>query len=186
MNEKKSSPFTHLFNYGAICGLVMFTITILLWSLNIFPLGTAGFYFSWIPLVFMYLATKTMRDNYFKGPMSYWGAFKAQMLVISSYAILYSLLLYVFAKLIYTDMVYDYVQTYLQQLQMARSEMLKVVGKSFANNEDQMIDEIRKSTLSSILFKEYFNKLAGAAFFALLFSIKLKRINPVSHVESKS
>ena len=186
MNENKTSPFTHLFNYGAICGLVMFIITLLLWIINIFPLGTASFYFSWIPLVFMYLATKALRDNYFNGVIKYWGAFKAQMLVISSYGVLYVLLIYIFGKVIYTDLVSDYIQTYLHELGVTKKEMYQVLGSGYENYEDRMIEEISKSTLSSILFKEYFNKLVGGAFFALLLSFKLKRINHVSHVESQS
>ena len=186
MNENKPSPFTHLFNYGAICGLVMFAITFLLWILNIFPLGTASFYFSWIPLVFMYVATKILREDYLKGTRTYWGAFKAQMLVISSYGVLYVLLVYIFGKIIYTDLVSDYIQTYLKEFSINKTELHKVFGGNKEAFEDQMIEEIKSSTLSSILFKEYFFKLSGGAFFALILSSKLKRINPIAHVESKS
>jgi hypothetical protein len=186
MNENKTSPFTHLFNYGAICGLVMFSITLALWFSGIFPLGTASIYFFWIPLVFMYIATKGLRDNFLKGRITYWGSFKAQMLVVSSYGVLYVLLIYIFGKLVYTDLVSDYIQTYLRELGVTKKEMYKVLGSGYENYEDRMIEEISKSTLSSILFKEYFNKLIGGAFFALMLSFKLKRINPVSHVESQS
>jgi hypothetical protein len=186
MNENKPSPFTHLFNYGAICGLAMFAITLSLWIFNIFPLGTASFYFSWIPLVFMYVATKMLRENFLRGAITYWGAFKAQMLVISSYGVLYVLLVYIFGKIIYPDLVSDYIQVYLKELSLSKKEMYQVLGQGYEAYEDRMIDEIKKSTLTSILFKEYFNKLAGGAFFALILSFKLKRINPIAHVESKS
>jgi len=174
MNENKPSPFTHLFNYGAICGLVMFAITFLLWILNIFPLGTASFYFSWIPLVFMYVATKILRENYLKGGITYWGAFKAQMLVISSYGVLYVLLVYIFGKIIYTDLVSDYIQTYLKEFSINKTELHKVFGGNKEAFEDQMIEEIKSSTLSSILFKEYFFKLSVRSFFRshIIFKIK--------------
>lgn len=186
MNENKPSPFTHLFNYGAICGLVMFSITLALWFSGMFPLGTASIYFFWIPLVFMYVATKGLRDNFLKGRITYWGAFKAQMLVVSSYGVLYVLLIYIFGKVIYTDLVSDYIQTYLHELEITKKDMNRVMGSMSENFEDRMIEEISKSTLSSILFKEYFNKLAGGAFFALILSFKLKQINTLTNVESKS
>ena len=88
-----------------------------------FPLGTASIYFFWIPLVFMYIATKGLRDNFLKGSITYWGAFKAQMLVVSSYGVLYVLLIYIFGKLIYTDLVSDYIQTYLHELEMTKKEI---------------------------------------------------------------
>ncbi|MFM7014898.1 MAG: DUF4199 domain-containing protein [Bacteroidota bacterium] len=186
MNEKTPSPFTHLFNYGAICGLVMFVIALLLWMLGIFPLGTASVYFFWVPLVFMYVATKTLRNNYFNGTIHYWGAFKAQMLVVSSYALLYVLLIYIFGKLIYTDLANDYIQTYLRELDQSKEGLQQVLGKKYSDYEDQIIEDISKTTLSSIALKEYFNKILSGAFFALILSFKLKRINPIAHVESKS
>lgn len=186
MNENKPSPFTHLFNYGAICGLVMFSITLALWFSGMFPLGTASIYFFWIPLVFMYVATKGLRDNFLKGRITYWGAFKAQMLVVSSYGVLYVLLIYIFGKLVYTDLVSDYIQTYLHELEINKKDMNRMLPGMSENFEDRMIEEISKSTLSSILFKEYFNKLAGGAFFALILSFKLKQINTLTNVESKS
>jgi hypothetical protein len=100
--------------------------------------------------------------------------------------VLYVLLIYIFGKVVYTDLVSDYIQTYLHELGVTKKEMYKVLGSGYENYEDRMIEEISKSTLSSILFKEYFNKLIGGAFFALMLSFKLKRINPVSHVESQS
>jgi hypothetical protein len=186
MNDKTPSPFTHLFNYGAICGLVVFLIGVVLWMIGIFPLGTASMYFFWIPLVFMYSATKTLRDYYFNGTIHFWGAFKAQMLVVSSYALLYVLLIYIFGKVVYTDLTSDYIHTYLRELQESKAGLQEVLGKKYSDYEDQIIDEVSKTTLSSIAFKEYFNKILSGAFFALILSFKLKRINPISHVESKS
>jgi hypothetical protein len=108
------------------------------------------------------------------------------MLVISSYGVLYVLLVYIFGKIIYPDLVSDYIQVYLKELSLSKKEMYQVLGQGYEAYEDRMIDEIKKSTLTSILFKEYFNKLAGGAFFALILSFILKRINPIAHVESKS
>lgn len=186
MNENKPSPFTHLFNYGAICGLVMFLIFFILWIIGVFPLGTESIYFFWIPLVFMYSATKTLRDYFFNGTIHYWGAFKAQMLIVSSYALLYVLLLYIFGKVIYTNFTNDYIQTYLHELDISKDGLRQLLGQKYSDYEDQIIEEVSKTTLSSIAFKEYFNKILSGAFFALLMSFKLKRTNPIPHVASKS
>ncbi len=186
MNENKTSPFTHLFNYGAICGLVMFLISFILWMIGVFPLGTESMYFFWIPLVFMYSATKTLRDYFFNGTIHFWGAFKAQMLVVSSYALLYVLLIYIFGKVIYKELTSDYIHTYLLELQQSKAGLQEVLGKKYSDYEDQIIEDVSKTTLSSIAFKEYFNKILSGAFFALLLSFKLKRTNPIPHVEIKS
>lgn len=186
MNENKPSPFTHLFNYGAICGLVMFSITLILWYTGIFPLGTASYYFFWIPLVFMFVATQVLRENFLKGRITYWGAFKAQMLVILSYGILYVLLLYIFAKLVYTDLVSDYIQTYLNQFEITKKDMRVMFGNGFEQYEDKLIEQYKSYTLPSLMFQEFYNKLAGGAFFGLLLSFILKRNNQIANVESKS
>jgi hypothetical protein len=82
------------FQYGTWSGLAGFAMFILLHLSGLNPLGRASWWGSWIPVLFICLATRQAREKVYAGFISYWQAYRTGFLTAFFSALLFALLAY--------------------------------------------------------------------------------------------
>jgi hypothetical protein len=150
-----------MLNYGAMSGLSSFAFFLLLYYTGYNPLGQASFLGSWIPIIFICLATGYYRDKLMAGQISYWQSFRIGFLTASSGAFLYALVVFIFASLVSNQLVEDYKNEMMEGLEKTKS----ILGESFYETNMENLD---KTTLFTLVSGDFFSKTLGGFFISLV------------------
>jgi len=141
-------------HYGTLSGLAGFTLFVVLHLAGSNPLGRLSWWGAWIPVLFICLATRRIRNDVFGGTITYWQAYKAGVLTAFFGALLFALLAYVFGKLVFPDL-----------LEIHRGEMLEDMEASrmiFSQDMyEQGVENIRKLTMALVAYNDFTMKMLG-------------------------
>jgi len=141
-------------NIGALSGLSSFAAFILMYAGGMNPLGKASWLGSWIPVVFICIATKIYRDQAGGGYITYWKAFQAGVFTSMAGAFLFALLIYIFGTLVDVSLIEKYRNEILAEMEMT---------KMFFNAEfyDLTLESIEKITMSQLAQNDFLLKVLG-------------------------
>lgn len=162
-------------NIGALYGLSSFAFFLLMYYAGLNALGTSAWLGMWIPLVFTIWSIRFYRDRECGGFISYWRAFRTGLLTIMCGAMLSALLLYLFGIIGAPDLLDNYKEQMLKGLEETEDMMTGLFSDKMY---DMMVDNINKTTMSSIASSDFFNKSLGGAILSLIAAAFLKRNPP--------
>lgn len=148
-------------NFGALSGLSGFLIFLALYYKGVNPLGQSSWLGSWIPVVFICISTKYIRNKLLGGFIAYWQAFRTGLLTGFFGALLFSLLIYIFGRIIDPSLVDLYKNEALQSLE----ETKFLFSDAFYEDSLKSINDI---SISQLAYNDFFMKLLGAALVSLI------------------
>jgi hypothetical protein len=152
-------------------GLSLFLVFVLLYFAGFNPLGGISWISAWIPLLFIVLATKLIRDQVLGGYITFGVAFRTGIITVFFSSLLFALLIYVFGNMFDSGLV-----------QMYRDEILKGADEArillSEKMIDQVIEEAEKVTLTSIAMNDFTAKMTGGIILSLITSAFLMKKQP--------
>lgn len=157
-------------------GLSLFLVFILLYFAGFNPLGGISWIGAWIPLVFIVIATKFIRDQVMGGFISYGIAFRTGLLTVFFSSLLYVLLVYVFGRLIDDSIVV----MYQEEIRKSAEEAQAILSDKMI---DQVLEEAENVTMSSIALNDFTGKMTGGIIISLITAAFLMRKQPVEFNE---
>jgi hypothetical protein len=166
-------------NIGALYGLSSFAFFLFMYYAGFNALGASAWLGMWIPVVFTIWSIRYYRDHECGGYVSYWRAFRTGLLTIMCGALLSALLLYLFGLIGAPDLLDNYKEQMLKGLEETEDLMTRLFSD---NVYDMMIDNINKTTMSSIASSDFFNKCCGGIILSLIAAAFLKRNPPADHI----
>lgn len=172
-STKPSSPSSLEFGaYNAVCSYGIF---LLVYYAGYNPFGINGWLGAWLPVVFISLAIK--RDKMLgKGYISYRQAFRTGFNTSISFALLFSVMVYVSATIFMENLI-----------DMQRIETLESLdkGRSFLSNE--LYQETKKSaeltSISTICMADFFMKVLGGTIASLFIAAFMNKSKPETQNE---
>jgi hypothetical protein len=165
-----------LVNYGAVSALLSFGVFLLIWQQGYFPLGQSAFLFGWFPFIFMILGTKKLRDQLSNGVINYWDSFKSCCIVAAASALLLVLLIYIFGSVIDPNFLANYKSENLKAMEISSEAMKSMFGESnYDKMEDELVANLDKTTLGTIVTNEYLNKLLFGVIFSFIAAAFLRK-----------
>lgn len=168
----QQSPFKSSINYGAMYGLACFAMFLLIYWSGTTPLGMASWLAVWIPPLFIYLSIKHYRDNILGGAVGFGDAFRAGLITAASGALLFSLMVLIFGKVIDPMLIDDYKEYLLSQLEISEGAIKGMLGE---NAFEASVEETKNLTLGRQSFSEFANKSVGGLIYSLIAAAILKR-----------
>ena len=164
-------------NIGAFYGISSFAFFLFLYSKGLAPGSSSSWLGAWIPILFSVWGIRTYRDHECGGTISYWHAFRAGFLTIACGALLFGLLFYLYGIIGSTDLLDNYKQEMLKEVEQTESAMKSLLGDKIY---DTMVDNVNKTTLASVAVSDFFNKCLSGFFLSLIVAAFLKRNPPPS------
>jgi Protein of unknown function (DUF4199) len=159
-------------NYGSMSGLSLFLLFILLYFSGMNPLGGMSWLGAWIPLVFIVIATKTIRDQHQGGYISFGSAFRTGIITVFFSSLLFVLLVYIFGRIADGNLVEMYRDEILQGVNEARILLSdKII--------DQVLEEAENVTMASIAKSDFTAKVIGGTVVSLVTSAFLMKREPI-------
>lgn len=153
-------------NYGALCAVSCFVAFLGMYWAGINPLGTMTTWLdSWIPVVFMVLATLHYRNRENQGMITYWQAFRMGFLTATACALLYGAMIWIFGTI--GD------ELFLEQIKQERlnaMELSESVLKTYVDESafDQAIETITNMDMVDVATEDIFNKVFGGLLCAFI------------------
>jgi hypothetical protein len=153
-------------------GLSLFLVFVILYFAGFNPIGGISWVGAWIPLVFIVIATKYIRDQILGGYISYGAAFRTGLLAVFFSSLLYALLIYVFGRLIDDSIVV----MYQEEIRKSAEEAQALLSEKMI---DQVLEEAENVTMSSIALNDFTGKMTGGIIVSLITAAFLMRKKPV-------
>ncbi len=169
--------FKTALNFGAMSALAGFAVFLGLYYSGYNPLGPSSWAGAWIPILFMVLGIKNYRDHASNGYVSYWKAFRCGLLIASCGAFLYSLLVYIFGTIVDQQLLESFKAESLIYLEQTEELSKSVFGESVYQAS---VDNIQKSTMSTIASQEFFNKMFGGFLVSFITAAFLRKNPPIN------
>ena len=166
-----NTPGKAILNFGAMSGLGSFAVFLLLYYLGWNPLGQASWLGAWVPVVFICLSTAYVRNHLMGGYMSYGQAYRTGFLTAFGGAVLFSLMLYLFGKVIDPGLVESYKSEMLEGLENTKS----IIGE---NLYESSVENLDKTTLFTIASGDFFSKALGGILVSLITAGFYRKQNP--------
>jgi hypothetical protein len=159
-----------LLNYGAMSGLSSFGFFLLLYYMGVNPLGMGAWLGSWIPIVFICLATGFMRNKVMGGFITYRQALRIGFLTAVSSGFLFALLVYIFGTVIQPGLIEEYKAGMVADMEQSKSLLPSEMYETALEN-------LEKATLFNIVSADFFYKCVGGFLVSLITAGFYKRIN---------
>jgi hypothetical protein len=168
----KQTPFKSSVNFGAMYGLACFAMFLLIYWAGKNPLGPASWLAVWIPPLFIVLSIRYYRNNILGGTITFGEALRAGLITVLSGAMLYSLFVVIFGKLIDPEMIDSLKEQLLTELETMEAMVKNMMGDAMYENS---IEEIKGMTLGRQAFSEFLNKSLSGLVYSLIAAAALKR-----------
>jgi hypothetical protein len=153
-------------NYGALCAVSCFLVFLGMYWAGINPLGTMTTWLdSWIPVVFMILATLHYRNRENQGMITYWQAFRMGFLTASFGALLYGAMVWIFGTMgdgQFLDLI--------RQERLAAMELSEDMMKNFVGDSafEQAVENITNMDMADVATEDILNKVFGGLLCAFI------------------
>lgn len=161
-------------HYGSISALCSFGLFLLLYFVVKNPLGNISFVGFWIPIVFIVLATKSFKSTAENGYITYGQGLRTGTWTSLFSAILFSLLIYIFLKIVDHSIVETYIDEALSQLELSKD----VLNKSMYHTT---LESIEKSTAGTLALSEFYTKFIGGFIVSLIVAAFFKSPKPIQN-----
>ncbi|MES2837954.1 MAG: DUF4199 domain-containing protein [Bacteroidota bacterium] len=175
--------YKHYINIGSQSALASFAFFILLYILDVNPIGNYTILGIWIPIVFIVRGTRFYRDKLNDGLLTYWKGVSVGAIFSIFSASLFTFLFYIFVKVI--DM--SILDNHIIETQEAGQKYIEI----FVKDEEiadlayaQLVEEVSKIDLISLTQSLFFSKLSGGIFISLITSAFLRKtiiLEPVNN-----
>ncbi len=162
-------------NIGALYGLSSFAFFLLMYYGGLNAWGASAWLGVWIPIVFTIWSIRFYRDRECGGYITYWRAFRTGFTTIMCGALLMGLLLYLFGLTGAPDLLDNYKEEMMKGVEESATMMKGFFSDKFY---DMMVENINKTTLTSLASSDFFNKCFGGAIISLIVSAFLQRNPP--------
>lgn len=159
-------------NYGALSGIGSFVVFLILYWMNMNPLGPASWMGAWVPVLFMVLATRHYRNYENGGFLRYWQGFRIGFLTASAGAVLFGSLTWLFVTLFDAEVLERYKQESLQALELTEGIMKSMVGESAF---EQSVESITNLEIGDVVSSDIFNKMLGGILSGFITAAFLRR-----------
>ncbi len=158
-------------NYGSMSGLALVAMFFILYFAGFNPLGGMSWLGAWIPIVFITLAMKLVRDQLMGGFISFGMAFRIGLITVFFSSLLFDMIIFVFGKAVDPGIVEAYRSEILKSADAAKSLLSE-------NMVDQVIEEAQKVNITSIVFNDFTTKMTGGIILCLILAAILMRKKP--------
>jgi len=160
-------------NYGTILGLLAFAYFVMLAMMGLNPLGTYKLVASLLPIYFLYIAIKKQRNEFLGGFISYKQSLMFGIATSFFFATIFAALVFMYGKFIDVNLV----EVVKEDMMLQLSEASRMMGES--KMIDKAIDELDKTTISSLAWGEYVNKVIWCFIVSLVLAGILKKEKPM-------
>jgi len=150
-----------MLNYGAMSGLCSFVFFLMLQGMGWNALGQASLLGSWIPVVFICLATGKLRDHFLGGFITYGQAFRLGFLTACSGAFLFALILYIYGTAVNHELIEVYKSDVLEDLEKTKSILNDTIYEA-------SMESLDKTTMFTIASSAFFSKTFGGLLVSLI------------------
>jgi hypothetical protein len=162
-------------NYGAMSGLGVFAIFLILYFAKINPLGNASWLAAWIPVVFICKSTQHYREHELEGFISYGQAWHIGTLTGIAGALLSALLVFIFCKVYDASLIDTFKNENLSQLESVESQLKGMFGDGMY---DKAVESFQRLDVRTVASSDFFNKTIGAILVSLVTASIYKRDKP--------
>lgn len=159
-------------NYGALSGLVSFIVFMVLYWMNLNPLGPASWLGAWVPILFIILATRHYRNYENGGYLFYWTGFRIGFLTACSAAFVFGALSWFFVSYVDGEILDRFKQESLEAMELTEGMMKSIVGESAF---EQSVQSITNMEMIEVTTSDIFNKMLGGLISALIIAAFLRR-----------
>lgn len=159
-------------NFGALNGLGLFTMFLLLYYSGINALVPTSWHTSWVPILFMILGTRYYRNAENHGFISYWQGFRVSFLTASCGAFVFATLAWIFGSYIDGNVLEEFKQRSLEAVEMTEGMMKSMVGESAY---EQYIEDISEVQMSDVVIGDFNNKIIGGLIASLVVAAFLRK-----------
>ncbi len=171
-----NNPFTRTaMQFGAYGGLSKFVFFLLLYFVNVNPLGnwaTLGYV---LTILFIVLGTRFHRDKDLGTYITYGRALGIGFAISTFISLLYSFMVYIFGMIIDPSILDAYKKESLKALDEA-SKMLQ--SETLQANMDQVVQQMEKLSMTDIAQSVFLNGIFSGLFTALIVALIFKRNRP--------
>lgn len=158
--------------YGAYSGLAMFAAFVAFYYFGYMPLGKISWLAVWIPLLFMYFTIKDFKQDFGGGYISFGIAYRLGFRTAMLSAAIGSTLSYSFAHWFTGNKLLLW---YKQEINENMQEAPDALRNFFGGEGMRALDNM---SVGSLMLSDYFVKIIGGVFSALLLAAILQSKNP--------
>lgn len=159
--------------YGLIAGVLGFVLLIILYYIERHPFLIPVFFDFRVPLfgIFIFVVLRELRQYYFGGLLFFWQGMIASGLFVLTFALVASLLLWIFAINV-PGFVIQYVDLATNQLQSFPKETVEQIGKDVYEKNLALLPTTKASDLALLYFIQCFGI---GLFISIILSVILRR-----------
>lgn len=170
-----NSIIKSILNYSALSGIIHFILALLLIMVAMNPMGQSGWLIAWVPIVFMALACRNIRRDYFGGYISYWKVFRISFLTGGASAFLFGLLIYIYGAYFNSELLEIFKQEVFESLELTKS----FIGDALYESG---MDNLEKTTMFSAANSDFLNKILGTLLASFIIAAFFKNNKPEQDV----
>lgn len=159
-------------NYGSAAGTLAFVFFVLYGYFGLNPIGNMSWFSSWIPVLFIILAIRKIRDTELEGYITYKKGLSIGILTSLVYASLFGMMIYIYGTFIDSS----FLELYKNEAFDGMELMEKYLDDS---TMDLMIKEIDSITIGRTAISDFQTKLVGGIICSLIIAGFLKRERPI-------
>jgi hypothetical protein len=157
-------------NIGTIAAITSFIFAFIMILTNVNPLGNAKYLSTWIPILAIYLVIKKEREennNY----IEFGKAFTAGLITSFFWASLFSILFFLYGKVIDSNLI----ELYRNDVFIKMEEAKKYIPEKYY---DLAIKEIENTSIGKVAFNDYWTKIIWATILSLIIALVMKKKKP--------
>lgn len=164
--------YKHYINTGSQSAIASFGFFLLLYVLNLNPLGNFSWLAAWIPVLFIVRGTKQFRENYNGGVLSYWKGFSVGFMIAFFSATLYAFLIYIFLKVIDTSLIDRHITEIMEGVQKMSSFLSEEQFDMVYSKMEEALPQLNPTNIS---IGDFWNKMIGESIVCFIVAAVLKK-----------
>jgi len=159
--------------YGFLGGILGFVLIVILYYIDRHPFLVPVFFDFRVALfgIFIFFILKELREYYFDGFLFFWQAMIASFLFVITFAVVTSLLIWIFALNV-PGFVIQYVELATNQLKTFPKETIDQIGRDVYDKNMAMLPSTKASDLALLYFIQCFGI---GLFVSIILSVILRR-----------
>lgn len=173
--------YKHYINIGSQSALASFAFFLLLYVLDINPLGNVSWLGAWIPILFIVRGTKQFRDKFNGGLLTYWKGVATGFFIAFFSASLFAFLIYIFMKVIDPSIL----DRHLTEIMEGIQKMAPMLSEEqFDMVYSRMEEALPQMTTGNIAMGDFWNKIIGETIVCFIVAAILRKtiiLEPVNN-----
>ena len=157
---------------GGVAAAISFIIFIILYIMGNNPFGPMSWIGSVIPVVFIFMGTKKIRDEQYEGIITYGQALLTGVIITFAWSLGFAILSYLFCKFIDIQILQWHIDELIVNIERAG----EFIGEEMM---EESISQIEKMSLFDIIQADFINKIIGGLIISLSVAGIVKRQKPM-------